>query len=99
MKGGTLFSRVIPADKDRGYVLLLSWEKPVVQRTCVQMSTMGDPTRASLNNLLDLAERRHGPSTIVDVTEAGIAKKLAKMFGEVVEKVKVPKVKQGDNDE
>ena len=86
--GTPLYARVIPADKDRGYVLLLSWEKPVVQRTAIQLSTMGSPTRAELNGLLAAAEQRHKGVVVVDVTELSIQKKLAKLFGETAEKEK-----------
>ena len=95
MKGGILYSRVIPADKDRGYVLLMSWEKPVVQRTCYVMSSMSAPSRASLDSMIEDAARRGGADKVVDVTESGIVKKLAKLFGEVPEKiakVNVPKI-------
>jgi hypothetical protein len=41
------------------------------------------------------AAKRGGADKVVDVTESGIVKKLAKLFGEVPEKiakVKVPKI-------
>ena len=44
MKNGVLYSRVIPADMDRGYILLTSWSKQVVQRTCYSMSSRSAPS-------------------------------------------------------
>lgn len=86
MNGGTLFSRVIPADKDRGFVLLLSWEKPVVQRTCYSMSSMSAPSRAGLDALIAAAVARTNASKVIDVTAPAIVNRLARMFGEVPER-------------
>ena len=88
MKGGTLFYRVIPADKDRGYALLTSWDKPVVQRTCYTMSSMTNPSRAAMDASLAETKRRGGAEHLVDTTELSIQKKLAKLFGEDDEPVK-----------
>lgn len=83
MKGGTLFYRVIPADRDRGYVLLTAWSKPVVRVSCYTNSSLTYPTRASLNAMLSSVQSTSGAETLVDVTDPGIVKKLAKLFGEV----------------
>jgi len=83
MKGGTLFYRVIPADRDRGYILLTAWSKPVVRISCYTNSSMSAPSRVSLNAILADLQARSGAETLIDTTEAGIVKKLAKLFGEV----------------
>lgn len=83
MKNGILYSRVIPADMDRGYILLTSWSKPVVQRTCYSMSSMSAPSRASLDASVDAVLRKSMASSVIDVTDAGVVKKLAKLFAEV----------------
>ena len=80
MKGGTLYARVIPADRDRGFNILFSWEKPVIQRTCQQMSSISAITRKSLEISLRQAQARYGVDQVVDVTEAAIKKRLEKMF-------------------
>jgi hypothetical protein len=85
MKGGTLFYRVIPADRDRGYVLLTAWSKPVVRASCYTNSSLTYPTRASLNALLASIKVTSCAETLIDTTEPGIVKKLAKLFGEVPE--------------
>lgn len=89
MKGSTLFYRVIPADRDRGYVLLTGWIKPVVYASCYTNSSMTVPSRVSLNAMLADIKKRSGAETLVDTTEAGIVKKLAKLFGEDTPKVQV----------
>lgn len=83
MKGGTLFYRIIPADRDRGYVLLTAWSKPVVRISSYTNSSMSSPSRASLNLMLTSIKATSGAETLVDTTEPGIVKKLAKLFGEV----------------
>jgi hypothetical protein len=82
MKGGTLYARVIPADRDRGFNILFSWEKPVIQRTCQQMSSISAITRKSLEISLSQALERYGVDQVIDVTDAGIKKRLEKMFQE-----------------
>jgi hypothetical protein len=83
MKGGTLFYRIIPADRDRGYILLTAWSKPVVRISCYTNSSLSYPTRASLNALLASIKATSGAESLSDTTETGIVKKLAKLFGEV----------------
>jgi hypothetical protein len=83
MKGGTLFYRVIPADRDRGYVLLTGWAKPLNRASSYTNSSLTAPSRASLNALLASIKATSGADTLVDATEPGIVKRLAKLFGEV----------------
>lgn len=89
MKGGTLFYRVIPADRDRGYVVLTAWAKPIVQASCYSNSSMTVPSRASLNRILEDIQSRSGADKLVDATDAGVIKKLAKLFGEDTPKVQI----------
>ena len=84
MKGGKLFARVVPQERDRGYMLLVSWEKPVVQRTCAQLITLGGVTRATLDAALEQAKNVHGAGEVEDVTPAGVQGTLKRLFGEVV---------------
>jgi len=83
-----LYIRVITADRDRGYMLLLSWTKPVNQRTAHQISTLSSPTRVSLDAIIASAIRMAKVTEVIDVTESGIKRQLAKMFGELPEKTK-----------
>lgn len=83
MKGGTLFYRVIPADRDRGYVLLTGWSKPLNRASSYTNSSLTAPSRVSLNALLAGIKATSGAETLVDTTDPGIVKKLAKLFGEV----------------
>jgi hypothetical protein len=87
MKGGTLFYRIIPADRDRGYILLTGWAKPIVYASCYTNSSMTVPSRVSLNASLAEIQNRSGAEILVDTTEPGIVKRLAKLFGEDTPKV------------
>ena len=87
MKGGTLFYRVIPADRDRGYILLTGWLKPVVYASCYTNSSMSAPSRISLNAMLADIKSRSSAENLVDTTDAGVVKRLVKLFGEDTPKV------------
>jgi hypothetical protein len=92
MLSSTLFVRVVPADKDRGYILLAGYDASIVQRTAMAYTTLGDPTRASLNAAIERMGQQHKAAEVKDVTAPSIQKKLAKMFGEVADKpAKAPK--------
>jgi hypothetical protein len=82
MLASTLFVRVVPADKDRGYVLLAGYEPNLVQRTALSYTTLNAVTRASLNAAIEGMRASHSAKEVKDVTAPNIVKKLAKMFGE-----------------
>lgn len=79
MINSIIYSRIIPADKDRGYVMLYSWEKPVVQRTAAQVSSLSVITPESIAANRATATKRFN-ATMVDVTDPSILKKLEKLF-------------------
>ena len=78
----TMYIRIVPADRDRGYVLLVSWVKPVVQKTATQISSLSDLTRDSLDAAIARATLSYKPGNVVDVTPPGIYTQLRKLFGE-----------------
>jgi len=82
MLASTLFVRVVPADKERGYVLLAGYDATVVQRTALQYTTLNDPTRDSLNAAVERMRAGNNAADVRDVTAPNIVKKLAKLFGE-----------------
>ena len=84
MISSPLFLRVVPQDRDRGYMILASFDPIVVQRTAAQYITLGDPTRQSLADAVAILRRNYRPSEMRDVTASGIAKKLMKSWGEEV---------------
>ena len=82
MAGSTLYTRIVSADKDRGYVMLLSWDKPVVQRTAFQMSTMGTADQKNRDRIINTALAFYKVSNVVECTEPAMLKRLAKQFPE-----------------
>lgn len=83
MIANTLYVRVVPQDKDRGYMLLAGFDSKIVQSTCTQYITLNAVTRESLNAAIDLLRTRYGAAEVKDCTAPGLQRKLAKMFGEV----------------
>jgi methionine aminopeptidase len=83
MLASTLFVRVVPADKNRGYMLLAGYDANIVQRTALQYTTLCDITRSSLNAAIERMRVGNNAANVKDVTAPSIAKKLARMFGEV----------------
>ena len=80
MIASTLYTRVVPQDRGRGWILLVSWEKPVVQATCAQLLTMGAVTQKSMDELLLRVKLDHRASKMEDVTSGGIMRRLLKQF-------------------
>lgn len=83
MISSTIFVRVVPADRDRGFILLVGYDKQVVQRTAIQQISISVPTRDNLDAALDRVKRNYNASSLFDATAPGIVKRLAKVFGEV----------------
>lgn len=77
-----VFVRVVSQDKQRGYTLLVGYDKSVVQRTAVQQITLSNLTRASLAHAIGIVKTSYSASMVHDVTAPGIAKKLEKIFAE-----------------
>ena len=84
MLASTLYVRVVPQDKDRGYMLLAGYEAGVVQRTALSYTTLSNPTREGLTAAVERMRLSHSAKDVKDVTAPAVLKKLAKLFGEVV---------------
>lgn len=82
MIANTLYVRVVPQDRDRGYMLLAGFDSKVVQATCAQYSTLGGVTRDSLNAAIYAMQQRFSASEVKDCTAPGVVRQLKKMFGE-----------------
>lgn len=77
-----LYVRIVTQDRDRGYMLLVGYERTIVQRTASQVITLSCITRESLNKMLAHVEKTNNASKIIDVTAPAIHKQLVKLFGE-----------------
>lgn len=80
MKSSTLFVRAVPQDRDRGWMLLVSWEKPVIQRTCMQIISMSAVTQTSYEKLKQKVFADYNAEAMMDVTPPAIARKMAKQI-------------------
>ena len=78
----TMYIRIVPADRDRGYMLLVSWVKPVIQKTATQITTLTVLSRDSLTAAIDAVTLSYKPREVVDVTPPGIHAQLRKLFNE-----------------
>jgi hypothetical protein len=89
-----LYYRIVTADKDRGFVMLLSWDKPVVQRTSFQMSTLGVADEKNIARVLKEVTSFYPVSSVVDTTEASMLKRLAKLYAPKEEPAAVDKTEE-----
>jgi len=78
-----LYIRVVPQDKDRGYMLLGGFDNKIVQSTCSQYTTLSDLSRESLDEAIESMRIRYNASEVKDCTAPALQRKLKKMFGEV----------------
>jgi hypothetical protein len=61
-------------------MLLVSWEKPVVQRTCAQLITLSAVTQASLDAIKAKVLADYRVLKLDDVTPDSVAKQLQREF-------------------
>ena len=84
MKIHTLYVRVMPADKDRGYILMAGYDGQLVQTSCATYTTLSVLTRESLTSAIERFKTSFDASEVRDVTAPALLRKLQKMFGEPV---------------
>ena len=79
----TMYMRITANGSNKGeYLLLIGYERQIVQSTALRICTLTCLTRASLDKMVARMRELYTPTTIVDVTAVGIQKQLAKLFGE-----------------
>jgi hypothetical protein len=82
MLASTLYVRVVLQDNKKGYMLLAGYDSKVVQRTCIQYTTLTAVTRSSLNEAVERLRKANSAAEVKDCTSPDIQKKLMKLFGE-----------------
>ena len=80
MYASTLYCRVVPQERGRGWMLLVSWEKPVIQRTCIQLTTLSGVTQESLDALKAKIQADYKIIKLDDVTPDNVMKQLQREF-------------------
>lgn len=78
----TIYIRVVPQDRDNGFMLLVGYDRAVVQRTAVQYSTISTMTRKYLDETIKRVQDQYSGAKLIDVTAPAITKRLLKIFGE-----------------
>jgi len=84
MQHQLIYVRVVPQDKDRGYMLLVGFDSKVVQSTCDQSTTLGGITRKFLDSTIERLATEYKATEVRDVTAPALQRKLQKLFGEHV---------------
>jgi hypothetical protein len=94
----TIYLRVVPQDKDRGYMLMAGYDAQVVLSSCASYTTLSAITRRSLNEAMDRMKATYMANEVRDMTAPALQRKLQKLFGEPVTPAtpKPKKVKEED---
>jgi len=82
MQVGTLFTRVIPQARNRGFMLLAGFDAALSQKTMVRYVTLSSLQRAAIDAALAEVTKMLGAKEVQDVTKDDVAKKIAKANGE-----------------
>jgi len=98
MKIQTLYVRIMPADKDRGYILMAGYDGKLVQTSCATYTTLSVLTRESLTAAIERMRVSFDAVEIRDVTAPALLRKLQKMFGEPVTPLPAKPKKVKDED-
>lgn len=80
MQVGTLFTRVIPQARNRGFMLIAGFDPALNQKTMVRYITLADITSMALHKAEQEIARMLGVEKTEDVTHPSVAKKLNKLF-------------------
>jgi len=76
MKVGTLFTRVIPQARNRGWMMIAGFDPAVNQKTMVRYVTLGNITEELLAKAQAEISKMLGAEKTEDVTKGDVAKKL-----------------------
>jgi len=80
MQVGTLFTRVVPQHRNRGFMLIAGFERALSQKTMVRYITLADVTSMALHKAEQEISKMLGAEKTKDVTKPDVAKKLNKIF-------------------
>lgn len=80
MQVGTLFTRVIPQARNRGFMLIAGFEAALNQRSMVRYITLADVTSMALFEAERRIQEMLGAERVTDVTDASTRKRLNRIF-------------------
>lgn len=80
MQIGTLFTRVIPQARNRGFMLVAGFDSTVNQKTMIRYITLADVTSMALHRAEVEIAQMLGAQRVEDVTRDDIRKRLNNIF-------------------
>ena len=80
MQVGTLFTRIIPQARNRGFMLIAGFDAALSQKTMVRYITLADVTSMALHKAEQEIAKMLGAEKTEDVTKPDVVKKLNKLF-------------------
>ena len=80
MQVGKLFIRVIPQNRNRGFMLVAGFDAAVNQTTMVRYVTLQGITQQVLDKGIKEITAMLGAEEVVDVTKEDVYKKLMRLF-------------------
>ena len=78
MIASTIFVRIVAADKNRGYVILVGYDAKIVQRTAIQQVSLSILSKANIEAAFERIKANYNASELRDVTADGIKKRIEK---------------------
>ena len=80
MISSQIYVRIVEADRQRGYSILVGYDPKVVQRTAIQQVSLSVLTKANLEAAFERIKQAYHTSDLRDVTDSSIKKRLDKLF-------------------
>lgn len=78
MIASTIFVRIVAADKNRGYIILVGYDAKIVQRTAIQQVSLSVLSKANIEAAFERIKANYNASELRDVTADGIKKRIEK---------------------
>jgi hypothetical protein len=80
MQVGTLFARVIPQARNRGFMLVAGFDAAVNQKTMVRYITLASVTQAAIDRAFQEISKMLGAESVENVTRPDVQKRLDKII-------------------
>jgi len=78
MQVGTLFTRVIPQARNRGFMLIAGFEAALSQKTMVRYVTLSSLANEAISKAMEEVTAMLGAKEVQDVTKADVLKRIEK---------------------
>ncbi len=78
MIASTIFVRIVAADKNRGYIILVGYDAKIVQRTAIQQVSLSVLSKANIEAAFERIKANYNASELRDGTADGIKKRIEK---------------------